>query len=224
MIMRITTQMVNESARKAGLPVNNTSLLNYINKDSSTTENSLLDALNKNSKVNSTQKSSYEQLEKSANALEGSAAVFASEKEDNLFTQAKKDDTTEVVKKQAKEFISNYNDMMKKLGSSDSVLNDYYKQMLQKAYTENKEDLSGIGIAADRNGYLSLDESKFDAADIDTLENVLGGESTFSVKTGYIASRIANNAESYLESMSSQYSAAGNNYSTYLSSKYDFWG
>jgi hypothetical protein len=56
------------------------------------------------------------------------------------------------------------------------------------------------------------------------LENILVGDSAFTVKTGYIASRIANNAESYLESMSSQYSAAGNNYSTYLSSKYDFGG
>jgi flagellar capping protein FliD len=67
-------------------------------------------------------------------------------------------------------------------------------------YGESKEGLVSIGIAADRNGYLSLDESKFDAADIDTLENVLGGDSTFTVKTGYIASRIANHAESYLES------------------------
>ena len=29
--MRITTQMLNETARKAGMPVNNSSLLNYVN-------------------------------------------------------------------------------------------------------------------------------------------------------------------------------------------------
>jgi cell division protein FtsB len=215
--------MLNESARKAGLPINNTSLLNFINKDSSTTGNTLLDALSTNSKVNSTQKNSYEQLEKSSNALEESAASLSSEKEENLFTQAKEKGTTESVKKQAKEFLSNYNDTLKKLGGSGSVLNDYYKQMMQEAYGESKEGLASIGIVADKNGYLSMDESKFDAADIDTLENVLG-DSTFSVKTGYIASRIANNAESCLESMSSQYSAAGKNYSSYLNSKYDFWG
>jgi cell division protein FtsB len=216
--------MLNESAKKAGLPINHTSLLNYINKDSSTTGNTLLDALNTNSKVTSAQKNSYEQLEKSASALEETMAVFSSEKEDNLFAQARKDGTTESVKKQVKEFLSNYNDVMKKLGGSDSVLNAYYKQMMQEAYDESKENLSSIGIGADGNGYLSLDESKFDAADIDTLENALGGDSTFSVKTGYIASRIANNAESYLESMSSQYSAAGTNYSSYSSNKYDLWG
>lgn len=45
--MRITTQMMNESARKAGLPIGGTSLLNYINKDEKSS-NSLLEALNKN--------------------------------------------------------------------------------------------------------------------------------------------------------------------------------
>lgn len=44
--MRITNQMLNESAKKAGLPINSTSLLNYINNDSS--KNTLLSALSKN--------------------------------------------------------------------------------------------------------------------------------------------------------------------------------
>ena len=42
--MRITTQMLNESARKAGLPINSNSLLNYVNGNS---DNTLLNALNK---------------------------------------------------------------------------------------------------------------------------------------------------------------------------------
>jgi hypothetical protein len=220
--------MLNESAMKAGMPINNMSLLNYINQDSSTisstTSSSLLSALRKSSTVDTVQKSSYEQLEKSADTLEKSCSVFTSEQEDNLFAQAREDGNTEAVKKQAKEFVSNYNDLIKKLGSSGSSLNSYYSQMMQEVYSENKEELNNIGISADKNGYLSLDESKFDAADIDTLEKVLGKDSTFSVKTAYIAGRAANNAESYLESMSSQYSAAGENYSSYLNSKYNFLG
>jgi hypothetical protein len=216
--------MLNASASKAGLPINNVSMLNYINQDSDTTGSTLLDVLSKNSKVDTTQKNSYEQLDKSADELEKSASVFASEQEDNLFTQAREDGSTTAVKKQAQEFISNYNDMIKKLGSSGSALNSYYRQMLVEAYSENKEGLSSIGISADKNGMLSLDESKFDAADLDTLENVLGNASAFSTKTGYIASRVANNAETYLESLSSQYSSAGKNYSSYANNRYDFWG
>ncbi len=222
--MRITTQMLNESAREAGLPINNTSLLNYIDGDDSTTDNSLLDALSKKSTTDTVQKSSYEQLEKSADELEDAASVLTSEKDDNIYAQARKNEDTEAVKKQAKELLSDYNDMLEKLGKSDSSLNAYYKQMLGEVYSNEKEGLNLIGIYTDKDGYLSLDESKFDEADIDTLEKVLGSTSGFSAKTGYIASRVANNAESYLESMSSQYNSTGKNYSSYSNSRYNFWG
>jgi hypothetical protein len=216
--------MVNESARKSGLPINNTTLLNYMNKSSSTTGNSLLNALNSTKTVSSAQKNSYEQLEKSANALENAALVFTSEEDDNIFSQAREDGDTASVKKQAKEFISSYNEMMKKLVGSTSSLNSYYKQMLEEACSENSDSLSSIGITADRNGYLSMDESKFDAADVDSLENALGNVSDFSTKAGFIASRVANNAQTNLESISSQYSSAGKNYSSYTVNKYDFLG
>lgn len=72
MDMRITTQMLNESARKAGLPVNNTSLLNYINNKGQ--GNSLLDALNEKKEIakNAVQKSNYENLEQQADGLTNS--------------------------------------------------------------------------------------------------------------------------------------------------------
>lgn len=65
--MRITTRMLNESARKAGLPVNNTSLLNYINNKGK--GNTLLDALNKKKETtaNLKQKNNYEKLDISSN-------------------------------------------------------------------------------------------------------------------------------------------------------------
>ena len=65
--MRVTTQMLNESARKAGLPLHDTSLLNYINKENG--GNGLLDAIsNKNGQNNGNvsrmQKYGYEKMEK----------------------------------------------------------------------------------------------------------------------------------------------------------------
>jgi hypothetical protein len=215
--------MINESAIKSGLPINQTTLLDYINKDSSTTiSNSLLNALN--STTDSKQKSTYEQLEKSADALENSASVLASEEEDNLFSEARETGSTESVKKQAKALLSNYNDLLKKLGSSGSTLDVYYRQMLQQAYSESEESLGGIGISADKSGYLSLDGDKFDEADIDTLEKALGSDSSFVIKAGFIASHVSENAESSIESLSSQYSAAGQQLFSYSGSKYDFWG
>lgn len=222
--MRVTTQMLNDASRKAGLPVNGTSLLNYINKNSSSTTNSLLSALSKKTKTDTTQKSTYEQLEKSANELEDSVSVLASEKEENLFEQAQEDGNTEALKKQTKEFISDYNDMLKKLLASGSTVNTYYAQMLGEVCDDNQESLKGIGISADKNGYLSLDESEFDEADLATLEKVLGQASSFMQKISFVAGRVENNAQSYLESMSSTYNAEGNSIYSYISNKYSSWG
>lgn len=73
--MRITTQMLNASMRKAGLPINNVSLLNYVN-GSSSQNNSLLSALNKNGiKVND---KSYEKLKGLAESLQESAVKMSS--------------------------------------------------------------------------------------------------------------------------------------------------
>jgi cell division protein FtsB len=215
--------MLNLSARKAGLPINSTSLLNYIGNNKSSTANSLLNALSNSSNLNTSSKSQYEQLEKSADALESSASVLTSEKEDNIFELAREEGNTNDVKKQTNEFISNYNTLMKKLISSGttSSLNYYYKQMLKEVYTDNKESLGNIGISAESNGFLSMDDDKFKTSDIDTLEEALGKDSSFTTKTEYIAGRVSNNAETNLESISSQYSTSGQSYSAYLSSKYN---
>jgi hypothetical protein len=215
--------MLNAASIKAGVPINSISLLDFIKTDKNTTASSLLNALNGNSSTSTTSKSTYEQLKESADAVEDSASVLTSEEEDNIFETAKTDGNTIEVKNQVKEFISSYNDLVKKLikSSTTSSLNSYYKQMLAELYTDNKTSLTDIGITADNSGLLSLDSEKFSEADIDTLEKALGSDSSFITKTSYIASRVSNNAETNLESISSLYSTSGQSYSTYSSSKYN---
>lgn len=70
--MRITTQMLNETARKTGVPINSGTLLNHLNNSAS--DNSLLKALNKSgSAADTKQKRDYEKLEKNAGQLQKSA-------------------------------------------------------------------------------------------------------------------------------------------------------
>jgi hypothetical protein len=215
--------MLNAASIKAGVPINSISLLDFIKTDKNTSASSLLNALNGNSSTSTTSKSTYEQLKESADSVEDSASVLTSEEEDNIFETAKTDGNTIEVKNQVKEFISSYNDLVKKLikSSTTSSLNSYYKQMLAELYTDNKTSLTDIGITADNSGLLSLDSEKFSEADIDTLEKALGSDSSFITKTSYIASRVSNNAETNLESISSLYSTSGQSYSTYSSSKYN---
>lgn len=221
--MRITTQMLNETARKTGIPINNTSLLNHIYNNGS--GSSLLSSLNKSgsSAADTKQKSNYEKLEKKADQLQKSAHSLAAKGEDSLYAKAKGSGSTEEICKEVEALVESYNSTMEILRSSDGALNEYYRQMLQEAAEGNSKSLADVGITISKNGKMTVDADKLKAADVDSLEKVLGSSGDFTSKVSFLAGRISDNAQAGSRSLSSQYSAAGNLYSS-SDSKYSFWG
>ncbi|MBD5460312.1 MAG: hypothetical protein HDR26_05130 [Lachnospiraceae bacterium] len=221
--MRITTNILNESARKAGLTaVNSTTLLNGMN--STTTKNTLLNALNKgNNTADKAKKSGYEKLGKEADELQKKADIFAGEGEKSIFAKAKESGSNQEIYDAIKELVEQYNDTASALKSNSGPLNDYYRQMLKDAALENSEDLGSIGITVTKNGTLGIDEEKLHAADVDELEKVLGGSSDFIKKTSFLATRISDNAQANRDSLSSQYTASGTTYNA-ATGRYDFKG
>ena len=220
--MRITTQMLNESARKAGLPINNTSLLNYINGNSNDT---LLSTLNKSSNTDTATaaKTKYEKLEKTADQLSEAASVFTTTGEDSLFSKAKESGDSQNIYNAAEDLVGKYNTLLSALKNAPDTLNDYYSQMLKSAASDNKEALESIGITVAKDGSLSVDRDKLKGTDIDTLEKVLGNATGFTQRVAYVSDRISDNAQVNQSSLSSQYSSTGSLYST-QTSKYDFFG
>lgn len=221
--MRITTHMLNESAKRAGLPINNTSLLNYINNDSS--ENTLLSALDKNGSgaVDTVKKSSYEKLEKEADQLLQKAEVFTDESKDSVFARARESGSGQEIYDAAKRLVQQYNAVASSLKKAPSALNNFYGQMMREAASENSEALKNIGITLAKDGTLSIDEEKLKSSDIDALEQVLGPANGFSSKVAFLANRISDNAQANVQSLTSQYTSTGTFYSA-LASKYNFLG
>lgn len=221
--MRITNQMLNESARKAGLPINYTSLLNYINNDSS--NNTLLSALSKNrsSAVDTGTKSNYEKLQKTAEQLVQKAEIFTTEGEESIFAKARESDSNQEIYAGVEVLVENYNNTLKALKTASTPLNDYYRQMLQEAANENSGALENIGITISKDGTAVLDRDKLKAADTDTLEKALGTSGTFSTKVAFLATRISDNAQVNAKSLTNQYNSKGN-ISSSLSNQYDVWG
>lgn len=215
--MRITTQMLNASMRKAGLPINNVSLLSCVNSGSSSSS-SLLSALGK--KGINTENKSYEKLKGQAEKLQQSAEELASEK---LFQEARTSGDLQAIYEKAQELIKNYNDTSKSLKNTSSPLNQGYRQLMKEAYTDGKDALEEIGITMGSDGSLKIDGDKFKASDVDKLEKILGADGSFSAKLSLLAERVADNAKANISSASSQYDILGNNYFSSVS-KYDFWG
>ena len=222
--MRITTQMVNESARKSGLPINNTSLLNYIKTDG--TGNTLLDALNKSKETsqNSAQKNSYEKLDKEADQLTQVAESLLQEGADSLFEQAKVSGNNQKVYNGIEGLFEKCNSTLKALKNTSNTMNDFYRQMMLETSVEAKDNFADIGIAFSKDGTAAVDMEKVKNADITTLESLFGTESDFVNKIEFLSTRISNNAEANIESLSSAYNGKGSLYAAMSNSKFDFWG
>lgn len=222
--MRITTQMMQASAKRAGISLGGTSLLNYINNGSTqSTQGALLNELNtkQHSAVSKTQSAGYEKLEKNADALSESLKTFLAEGEESIFQKA--EDDKQLLADAVERMVEDYNATVKSLKNTSNPLNDFYKEMMQEAGVESETDLATIGIMQKEDGTFALDEEKLKNAGTDTIKKALDGNGTFTSKIAFIASRISDNAKANMESYSSQYGADGYSYVA-NSSRYDFWG
>lgn len=227
--MRITTQMLNETAKKTGIPINQNSLLSYLNDSGEASGNTLLDALDKNGKVSSAASKSYKKLEAAADKLQDSAEKLTAKGEESLFEKIKNSSEQDLEKNKEelyssiKTFLDNYNAALTELDKTSSPMNAYYSKELGLAASENSKALESLGVTAGKDGRLTLDSGKLKQASVDDIEKVFGAAGTFAVKSAFIAERVSDNAQANVESISSQYGPMGSLQSQ-LASKFDFWG
>lgn len=218
--MRITTQMLNETARKTGLTFTCNTLLDQLNGQ--TTGNALLDALNnKSSSVypNAKNRTDYEKLEKTADRLQKQAEKFTDQAA--IWDKLTETDDPKDICSDIEALVKEYNSTLKELHSHPGTMNDFYQYMMKQAAGENKEALSNIGITVAKDGQLTIDKEKYKTADLESIRKALGGSEGFAEKSAFIAARISDNAQANARSASVQYNATGNTYSALLN-QYDF--
>ena len=215
--MRITTQMLNKSFERAGLPIPRTSLLDYINKN---TSGSILPTTLKQKNSTLYNKKNYEKIKEEVDNLVEQTSVFTAKDRNNIFEKIKEGGEKKELYNHVEKMVNSYNSTLDVLKGSGDTMNRYYSQMMRLSAAENKEALSSIGIEVSSGGKLSIDKEKLEAADIETVEKVLGESGSFMTKTEFMADKISDNAKANVESVSSQYNARGNSYTEQLS-RYD---
>lgn len=218
--MRIATQVLNETAKRAHLPLGNSSLLNYINNNNS---GSIVGSRSKNAGMDMLQNNLYERVEKNALNLAQSAGRLRQTQE-SLFDEARESGSTEKIVAEVEKFTKYFNSAMSSAGSVESPLNNYYRQMLGQAAAEHKDSLKAAGISVEKDGTLDIDKAKLGNAGVDQLESLFGADSDFTKKAYYIAEKLADNANAGAASIASQYSAGGAPYSSYAGNSYDYFG
>ena len=222
--MRITNQMLSASARKAGIPLEGNSLLDYLNKDDG---GNLLDSLNGsnnlNQSVSSVYKNNYDKIQKAAEAYEKQAKSLAESGEGSIWAKANETGDLSAVYDNIKSLVDKYNSTLEAVRKTPDSLNTYYMQMFTQGAADRKEVLEAAGVTVQKDGTLKLDEDKMKAADLKALEKAFGSGSYFLARTGFVAARAADHAKTSAESVTSQYTAKGS-LITAETSRYDFLG
>ena len=211
--MRITTQMLANSAAKSGIPIQRTSLLDIINNRSA---QHLLGTIGKSMNTTSTgatdilRKNNYAKLEDLSEKLSQSASKLAGSDKDSIYDKAKESGDTTDILSDVNKMVEAYNATMKQLKNIPAG---------------SKESLESIGISQAKDGSLIVDEKVFRNADADTLQKVLGGENGIASKIGFLGEHINKNASENVVSASNRYGSNGATYmEAFEANKYNFFG
>lgn len=131
----------------------------------------------------------------------------------SLFAKAKESGDTAEIVSNIKGFISQYNDMLKNLKDSGTRTDNSYLTQLNSISRMNSSALLSCGVTRNADGTLAVDAEKLAATDIDTLEKVWNGNSSFAGRAALWADSVESNAERNMEAKaSSSYSSLFNNY------------
>ncbi len=219
--MRITTQMLADTAAKSGIPFQRTTLLDMINNKSTS---GMLNNISNSSDASAIlSERNYSKLEKSSDSLYEYAQKLAATDKDSVYDKSASD-TKEIVT-DISELVDNYNTTIKQLQTTGGTLNSFYLKQMKELISDSKEALEGIGITQAKDGSLVIDDNALKKADVDTLKKVFGGEAGLAAKLGILGKHVSDNAAANLASISNQYTANGtSSINSFEASKYDYLG
>lgn len=223
--MRITNQMMARTAAKTGIPLQQNSLLDIMNKKANSVGNMVSPVGNTNSFLQKLNSKSSEQLKKAAESLEDYVSKLNDDGKDSLFAKAEASGDTSELVAHITSMAEAYNKTLKYLGGSDSALNKFYGQELKNYASDHASALQAVGVTRNRDGSLSIQKDVLKAADIDSLKAAFGSKSGFSDKVGYVAGRTAENAYAASASILGGYDKNGTDYwNSFAKNMYNFWG
>lgn len=154
----------------------------------------------------------YQRLENAADSLEKQVSTLGGRADLGAVSAA-----------DVESLLENYNTTLKNLYQCDGSLNNFYRQSLKQAATDNLDALNRIGISYGKDGSLSLSRVKLGKAGSEEIKAALGSGSGFIKRLGAVASRVSDNASANMRTASSRYNAGGDLGSSYFS-RYNFLG
>lgn len=223
--MRITNQMLTNSAAKSGISLQRASLLDVLNSKSSSalfggvgnnTNKGVSDILKKNN---------YSKLEDTSENLNKYASKLANTDKNSIYDKAKESGDLKELLSDVGKMVEEYNATMSQLKKTGGTMDEFYRRQLIEIPAGCKDALKSIGITQAKDGSLSIDEKILQNADADTLKRALGSETKFASKLSLVSNRINQNASANVTSAFSRYTSNGSSYmNSFEVNKYNFFG
>lgn len=180
-------------------------------------QNSRTDSLSKISTSNLTGSANSEKLYYNMKYHAGQVYDYAErlngKNKEFVYEKAKTSGSTEEIIADIKGFVSHYNSMVANMKKSGSRADDNYQTQFNNLARSSSLELASTGVSRKSDGTLEIDEKKLAEADIETLEQVWGGSTSFASRTALRADSVASYAERSMSAQaSSAYSSLFNNY------------
>lgn len=205
--MRVTNQMITNTAIKGGITLNRRTLLDLLGDNSTGTSSSSIS-------YSSFKTTSFSKLDKSSKGLTQNAEKLTATGESSLFEKALASGSTKDIASTVSEMVEQYNQTLKQLGTTGDTMSKLYKQELMAIFEDNKDALKSVGITQEKDGSLTIDEEALQSADINTLKKIFGNGSDFGSRLGIIGGYVNKYALSNLESITSYYNSNGTAYTS----------
>lgn len=154
--------------------------------------------------VTSTSKSQkfYYDMQYHAKQVGEYADALKSTEKDSIYDKARESGSTDQIVSNVKSFVNQYNNMLNDLEESGTRSDETFINQLNSMSRMAGRDLALTGVTRRADGTLYVDEKKLEAADVDTLEKVWGGNG-FSSKAAAKAGSVEATAERNFEAQKS---------------------
>lgn len=179
-----------------------------INTGNATTDKYLNDMIKKSNEACDATKDAALSLREHGEALSAAG-------KDSLLAKAEASGSTKDVVSEIKGFIESYNVMITNMKKNNDTVNKAYDKQLTEEFETHKEALEAVGIKANEDGTLSVDEKVLEGASLEELKALFGKSDSFlqtvSAKSIYIeAHAVSVKSKNAYMSQTANYNANGN--------------
>lgn len=180
-------------------------LLNkYYSVSSDNSENGKVSSTDKSTATSDDKVKTLKEIEKDTDALKESADVLIKSGSDSVFRKVSKTDEkgnvtreydTDKIYGAVKDFVDDYNAVLDSTEESKASSIASNRRAMMNTTKANESLLSSVGITADEDGNLTIDEKKFKDSDMSTVKSLFNGTGSYAYQTSAKASMINYNAQ-----------------------------